>query len=122
MPVRNLVLTHFPAKKDHPIVDDAREVQQSDIEILDLNAGSINLTQSVLDVLNGFLPFSLPCRYLRDIEQQAARQKDLVIQILELFVDFFYQLLRLDRLFQQRFEHGQQEVRLVESECPLRHL
>ena len=57
MPVCNALLAHLPAKQDHLILHDAREIEQSGIQVLHLHADGIDLGESVFRRLYGFVLF-----------------------------------------------------------------
>src|SRR5947209_11580465 len=72
VPMRDLFFTHLPAEQNCLTFDDAREVEQTHIEILYLNAGGVDFGYRILNALNGFVAFGAAAGGFADLNQQAA--------------------------------------------------
>jgi hypothetical protein len=109
-------LAEFPAEKDDLPFYLAGEVEQADILIVDLFPGSVNLRNSIFDPLDSLFALRFPPRHVNHIEKRAPIQKHAVGNFLELGVDFFDELLTVNRLLEKRLEDGEQCFGFSESE------
>src|SRR5205823_4093582 len=75
----------------------------------------------VLDALHGLIPLRATCGGFSDLDQQPSRKEYALPEFLEFGVDGFNQFLAVDRLLQQRFEDGQQDLRFLQSKGALGH-
>jgi hypothetical protein len=59
VPVGNGRLAKLPAEQHNFTFHFAGEIQQADVEIFNLNSGSVDFADGILDPLNGFFPLGL---------------------------------------------------------------
>src|SRR5512133_3223508 len=122
MPVSDALFPKLPAEQDYFSAYAAGEIEQTNIEVLDLHACGVDLGNGILHPLNRFFAFSFAASQLDDVEQGAAIQKNAVRCVLELSVYFFDQLLTGNGAAQQRFEHRQKVLRLIQGKGSVGHM
>src|SRR5512133_1466485 len=122
MPVSDALFPKLPAEQDYFSAYAAGEIEQTNIEVLDLHACGVDLSNGILHPLNRFFAFSFASSQLDDVEQGAAIQKNAVRCVLELSVYFFDQLLTGNGAAQQRFEHRQKVLRLIQGKGSVGHM
>src|SRR5271169_6011308 len=76
MPVRDPGLAQLPAEQHDLAVHFAGEVEQPDIEILHLDAGGIDFSQSILHARDGLFTLGFAARHVDYVHQQPAAKED----------------------------------------------
>ena len=94
--------------------DAAGKIQQSYVEVLDLNPDGVDLRHCVLGLLQGLLAFGFAFRPVRNIDQGAAVHKHALREFLQLFIYFFDQVFRFDGSAQQSFQDRQHRLRFAQ--------
>ena len=121
MPVRDPLFAQLPAQQYGAAFHLAGEVEQSDIEVLHLYSGGVNLGQRVFYALDGLFALRLAPRHLNDVHQQSSAEEDAVGEVLELGIDGFNQLLAVNGGAQERLQNRQKALGFFEGETTIGH-
>ena len=78
------LLAQLPAEQHDVAINFAREVEQSNIEIFHLDAGSVDLRQSVFHARYSLFAFRFAASHVDHIDQKASLQKNAVREFLKL--------------------------------------
>src|SRR5205807_6852518 len=97
-------LAKFPAQQNNLAVHAAGKIEQSNVEIFYLNAGSIDFRHRVFHALHGLLPLRLASRQTDNVQQSAAVEKHLVSCLLKLGVNLLNELLPFNGGAEKGFE------------------
>ena len=97
VPVRDFLFSEFPAQQNNFAFDFAGEVEESDVEVFDLNAGGVDFGDGILHALQCLLAFSFAAGELRYVHECSAIQEDAVAERFEFGVNFFDEFLALNR-------------------------
>src|ERR1700757_475167 len=116
MPVVDPVLTKLPAEQYDFAVDFTGEIEQPGVEVLYLNANGLDLGDGVLGGLEMRFKRGALTAHPGDVDEESAGKKYFAGQILHAALDGFGGLFAFDRAIEQRFEDGQQGLRLVQRE------
>jgi hypothetical protein len=119
--VRDLLFPKLPAQQQDFSLDAAGKIKQANVNVLDLHAGSVDFGDRVLGALNGALTFGFAPSHGDHVNQGPAVQKDAVRHLLRLRIDRFDQFFAADGSAQQRFQGGQQHLRILQGECTSGH-
>src|SRR5262249_29049840 len=121
VPMRDGFLSQLPAQQDRLPLDFAGEIEQAHIQVFYLYTDRINLGQGVFSLLLGLGTLGAPAGHRNNVNECSAIEKDAMLKRLQLALGFLDRLLGVDRRAQQRFEHWQQRLGFIESECTVRH-
>ena len=119
MPEIDPLLAQFPTQKDDFAVNLARKIKKPDVQILDLYTDRIDLGNCILNLLQLTVALLLSALDGRNVDQRAPVQKNPMSDPLELFLELLNALLSFDRFLDQRFQHRQQSVSLIQCESSI---
>ena len=115
VPMSDGRLALLPAKQNDFAFDLAGEIEQSDVEVFDLDAGGVDFGEGIFNAADRLFAFGFAPRPLHDIQHGAAVEKHAMRQVLKFIVDVGYQLLGVDGLAKQRLQNGQEHVGFIEA-------
>jgi hypothetical protein len=121
VPVSNRGLAHLPAEQHDAAFDDARKIEQADVDIFDLHADGIDFGERIFGPLFGLGAFGFAPRNGHNINMRATVEKDAMGQRLHFGLDLFHEFLATDGRAQKRFEHRKKRVGFVEIESSVGH-
>jgi hypothetical protein len=121
MPVGDGSFAHLPAEKDYAAFHLARKIQQSGIDIFDLNADGVDFRQCIFGALLGFGALGFAAGNGDDIDASATVEKNAVSESLHFGFELFHHFLAGDGGAQQGFKHRQQRMGFIESESSIGH-
>jgi len=107
-----------PAEQYDLVVHSAGEVEQSGVEILHLNPDGIDFSYALADLREVRFHLSALLGDVGSIHPHAARKINALRQGVKIRLDRLRGTPALHGALEQRFEHGEQGLRFVESERP----
>jgi len=96
---------HLPAEEDNVAIDAAGEIEETDLEILDLDSDGVDFGESVFGDPDGLFARGLAGSTGANIYEHSSVEKDALAQFAELLIDLLDQSLRFDGLAQQAFQN-----------------
>jgi hypothetical protein len=110
MPMLDRRLAGFPAQKHDFFVDAAGKIEQTGVEIFDLDADLIDFLDRFPGTLNMFLHFGASSSDLRNIHHHSAGGMDSARQGGQLRIDYLRSPLALNGAVQQRLDERQHRL------------
>ena len=121
VPVSNGGLAHLPAEQHNPAFDDARKIEQADVEIFDLHADGIDFGEGIFGPLFSLGALGLAPRDGHNVNMRTTVEKDAMGQCLHFGLDLFHEFLAADGRAQKRLEHRKESVGFVKIEGSVGH-
>jgi hypothetical protein len=121
VPVSDAVLAKFPAEQNNLSIYFAREVEQANIEIFNLNTDGVDFGEGVFDSVDGFLALCFPTGKMNDVNRHAAAEKNVMREVLGFFINRLDQAFAIDGRTQQGFKNGEKGLGFIESEGTVSH-